>query len=157
VARRRPGSPAARGARGPGPGPGRAAARGSRRLALPRPARLQTGEAFAAVRALERAAELGGTADDYTALGEALAAFNEGQVGEGAAAAFAEAVRRDPTSVPARYGVALGRLAAGDVAGGRAALAALAASLPAGDARRQALEAELARPADPPAASAPLP
>ena len=113
-------------------------------------ARLQTGEAFAAVRALERAAELGGTAEDYAALGEALAAFNEGQVGESAAAAFAEAVRRDPTSVPARYGVALGRLTAGDEAGGRAALAELAASLPPGDARRTALEAELARTDNPP-------
>jgi cytochrome c-type biogenesis protein CcmH len=108
-------------------------------------ARLQAGEAFAAVRALEKAAQLGGTADDYAALGEALAAFNGGTVGEGAAAAFTEAVRRDPTSVPARYGLAQGRLAAGDMAGGRAALAALAASLPAGDDRRRALEMEVTR------------
>jgi cytochrome c-type biogenesis protein CcmH len=108
-------------------------------------ARLQSNEGFAAVRALERAAQLGGTAEDYATLGEALAAFNGGEVDEQAAAAFAEAVRRNPASVPARYGVAQGLFARGDAAGGRAALAALAASLPVGDARRLALEAEVKR------------
>lgn len=106
-------------------------------------ARLQTGEAFSAVRALERAAELGDTAEDFTALGEAIATFNGGEVNASASAAFSEALKRDPASVSARYGLALGRLALGDNAGGRAELAQLAASLPAGDPRRIALENQL--------------
>jgi cytochrome c-type biogenesis protein CcmH len=106
---------------------------------------LLTGEGFLAVRTLERAAQLGGTADDWTALGEALALRNDGAPDAAAAQAFTEALRRDPGSVPARYGLAQAAAAAGDSAGSAAQLRALAASLPPGDERRALLETEAAR------------
>lgn len=107
-------------------------------------ARTATGESFQAVRALEQAARLGNTADDWTLLGEVLSVRAGGAPGPEAAAAFREALKRDPASVPARYGLAQAAAAAGDVPAARAQLLALARSLPLGDARRTALETEVA-------------
>jgi cytochrome c-type biogenesis protein CcmH len=108
-------------------------------------ARLAAGESFAAVQALERAAQLGNTADDWAALGEAVASQNGGAVNETAANAFAEALKRDPASVPARYGLAQAAITRGDLAEARERLEALAASLPTEDPRRAALQAEVAQ------------
>lgn len=104
-------------------------------------ARLLADDGFGAVQALERAARLRGTAADWAALGQALAVGGEAA---SARQAYGEALARDPASVEARFGLAQLRRQAGDEAGGRAAIAAIAQSLPADDPRRAALEAELA-------------
>ena len=92
-----------------------------------------------------------GDAEFPAAAGEALMAGGDGKVGPEAEAAFREALRRDPKNTAARYHLAKLAVAQGDLAGGRAALQALLADLPAADPRRGELALELA------AADAPKP
>ena len=105
-------------------------------------ARLQVGDAFGAVQALERAARIGGTAEDWEVLASALTDANNGEVGPEALRAYREALARDPQSVPARFGLAQAQAEGGDPAGAQAALRALAQSLPSDDGRRAVLLAE---------------
>ena len=98
-----------------------------------------------AVRALKRAVEAAPErADLWELLGEALIFQAEGEVGPDAEAAFREALTRDPSVVGARFHLARAKAKRGDVAGGVADWRALVASLPAGDARRGAVEAAIA-------------
>jgi cytochrome c-type biogenesis protein CcmH len=105
-------------------------------------ARLQVGDNFGAVQALERAARIGNTAEDWAVLGSALTDANNGTAGPEAVSAYEEALKRDPTSAPARFGLAQAQAEAGDRAGAAAAIRAIAASLPPHDPRRPVLEAE---------------
>lgn len=113
-------------------------------------AHLLAGDGPEAIRALEQAARLGDTAEDWVRLGETLAVRNGGAPDAAAAAAFRRALERDPASVPARYGLAQAAAAAGDRSGAAVQLRALAASLRAGDPRRAPLEAAAAQAAEAP-------
>jgi len=76
-------------------------------------------------------------------LGEVLVAKAQGAVGADARALFAAALKADPGQAAARYYLARARIADGEVAGGIAEWRLLAASMPANDSRRAALEAEI--------------
>ena len=108
-----------------------------------------------AVRALKRAVTLAPQrADLWEMLGEAMVYAAGGAVTPDARQVFAETLKRDPTSVPARFHLARARVAAGDKAGGLADWRALLADLPADDPRRSSLAAAIAEahggPAPPP-------
>ena len=91
----------------------------------------------AANRALRRAVELApGRADLWQLYGEALVSSSGGEVTPQAQQAFTETLRRDPTSVIARFQLARAKLDGGDPAAGISELRALRASLPANDPRR---------------------
>lgn len=109
-------------------------------------AQLASGDPASAALSFAQAARLAPRSADLQAeAGEALVAAAEGKVTPEAATAFRAALARDPANPAARYYLARGRIAAGDVAGGVADWRALAATLSAGDPRRIALEAEIAR------------
>ena len=113
-----------------------------RNLAL---AELASGDAMAASGALRRAVALAPhRADLWAALGEIFMAEGEGEIGPDARAAFAEALRRDPTSLSARYFLARADIADGQVEHGLASWRALLASLPVNDPSRAALTGEIA-------------
>lgn len=106
-------------------------------------ARLAAGDAYGALRAFRRAAELDPrNARPWEGLGESFVTIAEGRVDADAQRAFAEALRRDPNSVVARYHSGRARLAAGDREGATTEWRAAAARLPADDPRRVALLAE---------------
>ena len=98
-----------------------------------------------AVRALKRAVALAPQrADLWEMLGEAMVYASGGAVTPDARQVFAETLKRDPTSVPARFHLARARVAAGDKAGGLADWRALLADLPTDDPRRSPLAAAIA-------------
>jgi len=111
-----------------------------------------------AVQALKRGLRVAPERTDlWEMLGEALVFENGGQVKPEAEDAFREVLKRDPANVAARFELARGQVSRGDKAGGVAALQAILASLPPGDARAQPIKAALAEAqgAPPPAAAAP--
>jgi cytochrome c-type biogenesis protein CcmH len=107
-------------------------------------ARFEAGDPIGAATALRRALALNPTnAINWSRLGEALTVAQQGVVGADAEAAFVEALRLQPDNPGARYFLGRAALARGDVARARAMWAPLVADLPADDARRAALLAEL--------------
>ncbi|MBI1685818.1 c-type cytochrome biogenesis protein CcmI [Caulobacter hibisci] len=114
-----------------------------RNLAL---ARIAGGDAVGAGEALRRAVSLAPQrADLWTALGETFVAGDNGQVGPDARTAFAEALKRDPNDLSARYHLSKGLIADGKLDEGLAGWRALLASLPPADERRAILAAEIDR------------
>uniref|UniRef100_B0SVX4 Cytochrome c-type biogenesis protein CcmI n=1 Tax=Caulobacter sp. (strain K31) TaxID=366602 RepID=B0SVX4_CAUSK len=109
-------------------------------------ARMAGGDPTGATQALRRAVTLDpARVDLWIDLGQALVAEGDGEVGADARRAFSEALKRDPGNVVARYHLARGRIADGDVSGGLADWRALLADLPAGDPRRQGFSQEIAQ------------
>ncbi len=109
-------------------------------------AQLAAGDAFAAGRALQKAAKLQPQqAEVHSSLGLAFLAQNEGKMTAEADAAFRRAVALDPNDAAARYYLAKARIDAGDKAGGLADWKALATTMSADDPRRGALMAEIER------------
>jgi cytochrome c-type biogenesis protein CcmH len=105
---------------------------------------LSLGDADGAAHALRRALAIApGRADLSAMLGEVLVIKAQGAVGADTRALFAAALRADPGQAAARYYLARARIADGDVNGGLAQWRALAAGMPATDARRAALAAEI--------------
>ncbi len=105
---------------------------------------LTLGDADGAAHALRRALAIApGRADLSAMLGEVMVIKAQGAVGADARALFDAALRADPGQAAARYYLARARIADGDVSGGLAQWRALAASLPAADARRAALTSEI--------------
>jgi cytochrome c-type biogenesis protein CcmH len=113
-------------------------------------ARSASGDAFGAVRAAERAAQLEpARAARWTALGEGLLGLDPPAVAE-ARTALGRALQLSPGDVDARYWLGRAEFAEDDRAGGEAAWRALIADLPTTDPRRAALEAELQAVLSPP-------
>jgi cytochrome c-type biogenesis protein CcmH len=109
-------------------------------------ARLQAGDATGASQALRRAVTLAPDRPDlWVALGETFVAEGNGEIGADARRAFGEALKRDPKNANARYRLAQGRIADGDLAGGLADWRALLAELPADDPRREGFSQEIAQ------------
>ncbi len=106
--------------------------------------RQESGNYIGAARAFEQSARLNpAPAEVWTALGEALTLLADGTVSPDARKAFGEALKRDPQAQGARYYLATQAIADGDVAGGKATLAALRDELPPEDPRRAALQAQM--------------
>lgn len=104
-----------------------------------------SGDLAGAEQALRRAVRLApGRADLWTGLGETFVAQGEGEIGPDARRAFQEALKIDPAGLSARYHLARGRIADGEVAAGLAQWRALTADLQAQDPRRLAMEREIA-------------
>ena len=103
--------------------------------------------------AFERAIALmgeGAPAELYSSWGEALTLAAGRRVTQEAAAAFAEALKRDPKDEPARYYMAIEKAQSGDAAGAIADLQALLNDTPANAPQRALIEgriAELSAPA----------
>ena len=109
-------------------------------------ARAAAGDLAGAEAALRKAVRVAPKrADIWSLLGETFVMEAKGQVGADAKLAFGEALKVDPDDLRARYYLARGRIAEGDVQGGLAAWRALAADLPAADPGRAALSQEIAR------------
>ncbi len=109
-------------------------------------ARAAAGDLAGAEAALRKAVRVAPKrADIWSLLGETFVMEAKGQVGADAKLAFGEALKVDPDDLRARYYLARGRIAEGDVQGGLAAWRALAAGLPAADPGRAALQQEIAR------------
>jgi cytochrome c-type biogenesis protein CcmH len=107
-------------------------------------ARSAGGDMAGAEQALRRAVRLApGRADLWTALGETFVSEGDGQIGPDARIAFREALKIDPTSLSARYHLARGKIADGDVDGGLADWRKIAAELPAADPRHLAMVNEI--------------
>jgi cytochrome c-type biogenesis protein CcmH len=95
-------------------------------------AQLQAGNVPAAVESTRKALRLQPDDDGlWSTLGQLLMLQGNGQVTEPAQAAFRQAQKLNPKSVPARYFLGRARIAGGDVNGGLAEWRALAADLPA--------------------------
>jgi cytochrome c-type biogenesis protein CcmH len=100
-----------------------------------------------AASAFERAIALlgaGAPADLFSSWGEALTLAAGRRVTPEAAAAFEEAVKRDPRDAPARYYLAIQKAQAGDTAGAIAGLEALLADTPEDAAQRALIQARIA-------------
>jgi len=109
-------------------------------------ARAAAGDLSGAEAALRKAVRVAPKrADIWSLLGETFVMEAKGQVGADAKLAFGEALKVDPNDLRARYYLARGRIAEGDVQGGLTAWRALAAGLPAEDPGRAALQQEIAR------------
>lgn len=109
-------------------------------------ARAAAGDLAGAEAALRKAVRVAPKrADIWSLLGETFVMEAKGQVGADAKLAFGEALKVDSNDLRARYYLARGRIAEGDVQGGLAAWRALAADLPAEDPGRAALSQEIAR------------
>jgi cytochrome c-type biogenesis protein CcmH len=109
-------------------------------------ARMAGGDATSAAQALRRAVMIApNRVDLWVGLGETFVAEANGEVGTDARRAFAEALRRDPANISARYHLAKGRIGDGDLAGGLADWRALLAALPADDPRRPGFADEIAQ------------
>ncbi|WP_137154123.1 c-type cytochrome biogenesis protein CcmI [Rhizobium sp. FKL33] len=87
----------------------------------------------------------GGSAELYGALGEAIAAQNQGMVTKDAGAAFTEALKLDPSDARARFYLALAEGQLGDKAKAIADLEALAASAPKDAPWQEIVAAQIAR------------
>lgn len=128
---------------------------GLRFLAMMEAASGNFGEARRALRrAIEAAPQ---RADLWELLGATLTAEAQGQASPGAAAAFREALKRDPKSIPARFELARQQILAGERDAGLAVWRGLLAEMPADDPRRPDLAAAIAEAEAPPAAAAPQP
>lgn len=104
------------------------------------------GDAPAAVRAMRRAVQVAPNRPDlWEMLGEALLMESGGDVTPAAELAFKETLKRDPASPAARFHLARGRAEAGDTAAARTGFAGLLQDLPAGDPRRETVQAALAQ------------
>lgn len=115
-------------------------------------ARMAAGDAAGASQALRRAVILApARADLWAGLGETFLADasqaegRQGEIGTDARKAFAEALKRDPKNVSARYHLGLARIADGDVQGGLADWKALLADLPPDDLRRMGFGHQIAQ------------
>lgn len=109
-------------------------------------ARAAAGDLSGAEAALRKAVRVAPRrADIWSLLGETFVMEAKGQVGADAKLAFGEALKVDPNDLRARYYLARGRIAEGDVQGGLSAWRALAGGLPAQDPGRAALQQEIAR------------
>lgn len=107
-------------------------------------ARSAGGDLAGAEQALRRAVRLApGRADLWTALGEIFVTEGDGQVGPDARLAFREALKIDPASLSARYHLARGKIADGDVDAGLADWRKIAAELPVADPRHLAMVREI--------------
>jgi cytochrome c-type biogenesis protein CcmH len=109
-------------------------------------ARMAAGDATGASQALRRAVILApARADLWAGLGETFVADGQGEIGTDARKAFAEALKRDPKNVSARYHLGLARIADGDVQGGLTDWKALLADLPPDDPRRMGFGHQIAQ------------
>lgn len=109
-------------------------------------ARAAAGDLSGAEAALRKAVRVEPKrADIWSLLGETFVMEAKGQVGADAKLAFGQALKIDPQDLRARYYLARGKIADGDVQGGLSAWRALAAGLPAEDPGRAALAQEIAR------------
>ena len=105
---------------------------------------LSLGDADGAAHALRRALAIApGRPDLSSMLGEVLVSKAQGAVGPDARALFVAALKADPGQAAARYYLARAKIADGEVASGLAEWRLLAASMPANDSRRAALDAEI--------------
>jgi cytochrome c-type biogenesis protein CcmH len=112
-----------------------------RNLAL---AELASGDAAGAVQAMRHAvAAAPGDPTLQVSLGEALMMQNQNRLNPAASRALAEALRLRPGMPEARYMLARGHIAGGDLAGGLAEWRALLADLPASDERRAGLAQQI--------------
>lgn len=108
--------------------------------------RLRAGDPTGAAQALRRAVSLApDRVDLWVGLGEMFIAEAKGEIGTDAKRAFAEALKRDPANVIARYNLAKARIAEGDLAGGLADWRTVLAAMPADDPRRAGFAEEIAR------------
>jgi cytochrome c-type biogenesis protein CcmH len=114
--------------------------------------RMMAGDATGASQALRRAVILApARADLWAGLGETFVADSaqdeggQGEIGTDARKAFAEALKRDPKNVSARYHLGLARISDGDVQGGLADWKALLADLPPDDPRRMGFGHQIAQ------------
>ncbi|MBU2396605.1 MAG: tetratricopeptide repeat protein, partial [Alphaproteobacteria bacterium] len=104
-------------------------------------ARFEAGDPIGAASAFRRAlAVQPDDAQSWSRLGESLTRANGGEVGGDAEAAFAQAVRRDPGQLGARYFLGEAALARGETAMVRAMWGPLIAALDPADPRRSDLE-----------------
>lgn len=109
-------------------------------------ARAAAGDLPGAEAALRKAVRVAPKrADLWSLLGETFVMEGKGQVGADAKLAFGEALKNDPKDLRARYYLARGKIADGDVRGGLSDWRALADGLPAQDPGRAALVQEIAR------------
>jgi cytochrome c-type biogenesis protein CcmH len=109
-------------------------------------ARAAAGDLPGAEAALRRAVRVAPKrADIWSLLGETFVMEGKGQVGADAKLAFGEALKNDPADLRARYYLARGKIADGDVRGGLSDWRALADSLPPQDPGHAALLQEIAR------------
>jgi cytochrome c-type biogenesis protein CcmH len=109
-------------------------------------ARMAAGDAMGASQALRRAVILApARADLWAGLGETFVAEGQGEIGADARKAFAEALRRDPKNVSARYHLGMARIVDGDLKGGLADWKVLLADLPPDDPRRQGFGEQIAQ------------
>lgn len=115
-----------------------------RALAMLGAARFEAGDPIGAASAFRRALALRpDDAQSWARLGESLVRANGGEVDGDAEAAFAQALRRDPGQLGARYFLGEAALARGDRAAVRAMWAPLIATLDPSDPRRIDLERRL--------------
>ena len=109
-------------------------------------AQLAAGQPYQAEHSLRQALALApNRADLWTALGELLSAEAQGEPSAASAAAFERAQALDPKAPAPRYNLAIARIQNGDLAGGLAALRALAAEIDPADPARKDLEAQIAQ------------
>lgn len=107
-------------------------------------ARFQAGDPVGAASAFRRVLALQPEdAQSWARLGESLVRANQGQIGGDAEAAFAEALKRDPDQLGARYFLGEAALRRGDAARARQIWAPLIAVLAPDDPRRLDLEQRL--------------
>jgi cytochrome c-type biogenesis protein CcmH len=109
-------------------------------------ARMAAGDAAGASQALRRAVIVApNRADLWAGLGETFVAEGQGEIGTDARKAFAEALKREPKNVSARYHMGLARISDGDVQGGLGDWKALLADLPPDDPRRMGFGHQIAQ------------
>jgi len=109
-------------------------------------ARFEAGDPIGAASAFRRAVALQpDDAQSWSRLGESLTRANGGKVGGDAEAAFAQAVRRDPSQLGARYFLGEAALTRGETATVRAMWAPLIAALDPADPRRADLQQRMPR------------
>jgi len=107
-------------------------------------ARFQAGDPVGAASAFRRVLALQPEdAQSWARLGESLVRANQGQIGGDAEAAFAEALKRDPDQLGARYFLGEAALRRGDAARARQMWTPLIAVLAPDDPRRLDLEQRL--------------
>ena len=108
-------------------------------------ARFQAGDPVGAATAFRRVLALQpDDAQSWARLGESLVRANQGQIGGDAEAAFAEALKRDPDQLGARYFLGEAAMRRGDAARARQVWTPLIAALAPDDPRRLDLEQRLA-------------
>ena len=107
-------------------------------------ARFEAGDPVGAASAFRRLLALQPEdAQSWARLGESLVRANQGRIGGDAEAAFAEALKRDPNQLGARFFLGEAALTRGDAAGVREMWGPLIAALDPADPRRADLERRL--------------